>query len=102
MILVLLMGTQASEVRGRKLVNEFRRATGYPLGRPGYVVDHRIPLCAGGPDVLANLQWQAMAESYRKDAFERALCLAMKVQGYRLVKGKGMSRTRRSTRHGLQ
>lgn len=54
--------------------------------RPGYVVDHIIPLCAGGPDAVENLQWQARAASYRKDTFERQLCREMKRQGYKLVK----------------
>lgn len=64
-------------------MNAFRKQTGYPNGRPGFVVDHLIPYCAGGAlvDVVANLQWQEAAASYRKDVFERALCVAMKRQG---------------------
>lgn len=64
-------------------MNAFRKQTGYPQGRPGFVVDHVVPYCAGGAvvDVVANLQWQEAAASYRKDVFERALCAAMKRQG---------------------
>lgn len=64
--------------RSRPLIRQFARQTGYPNGRPGWVVDHQIPLCAGGPDVLANLQWQERHASYRKDVFERELCRDMK------------------------
>jgi hypothetical protein len=61
--------------------------TGFPHGRPGWVVDHRIPICAGGQaNDIANLQWQTQAQSYQKDVFERALCREMKKQGYILVK----------------
>ena len=41
---------------------------------PGYVIDHVTPLCAGGLDSPSNMQWQNRAESYRKDARERAQC----------------------------
>jgi hypothetical protein len=35
--------------------------TGYPHGRPGYVVDHVIPLKRGGADAPWNMQWQTIA-----------------------------------------
>jgi hypothetical protein len=35
--------------------------TGYPHGRPGYVVDHIIPLKRGGADAPWNMQWQTIA-----------------------------------------
>jgi hypothetical protein len=37
---------------------EFMTQTGYPHGRPGYVVDHVIPLKRGGADEPWNMQWQ--------------------------------------------
>jgi hypothetical protein len=86
MALVSAVAGVAQSPRRRATVVAFEKATGYPHGRPGYVVDHVIPLCAGGPDVAANLQWQTTAASYVKDGFERALCAAMKTQGYRLVR----------------
>lgn len=43
----------------------------------GYVVDHIIPLCAGGVDDPSNMQWQDKQTSYRKDILERA-------EGYKL------------------
>jgi hypothetical protein len=49
----------------------FERATGFPHGRPGYVVDHVVPLACGGADVPSNMQWQTIAESKAKDKVER-------------------------------
>lgn len=40
----------------------FMRSTGYPNGRPGYVVDHIIPLERGGPDDQSNMQWQTVEQ----------------------------------------
>jgi len=37
---------------------EFMSETGYPNGRPGYVIDHIIPLKRGGVDAPYNMQWQ--------------------------------------------
>jgi 5-methylcytosine-specific restriction endonuclease McrA len=36
---------------------EFKRMTGYPQGRPGYEVDHIVPLSRGGADKPSNMQW---------------------------------------------
>jgi hypothetical protein len=60
----------------------FMKQTGYPKGRPGYVIDHIIPLCAGGRDAAVNMQWEEARESYVKDKYERALCVELKRQGY--------------------
>jgi hypothetical protein len=49
---------------------EFMTQTGYPHGRPGYVVDHVIPLKRGGADARWNMQWQTIAEGKAKDATE--------------------------------
>ena len=38
--------------------------------RPGYVIDHVKPLCHGGPDDVANMQWQTRAEAKAKDLWE--------------------------------
>jgi hypothetical protein len=42
----------------------------YPHGRPGYVVDHIIPLKRGGADAPWNMQWQTIAAGKAKDATE--------------------------------
>ena len=52
----------------------FMIISGYPKGRPGYVVDHIIPLCACGRDVAENMQWQSIQESKLKDKWERKQC----------------------------
>jgi hypothetical protein len=52
----------------------FMRQTGYPHGRPGYVVDHIVPLACGGRDVPSNMQWQTVAEARAKDRYERRGC----------------------------
>jgi len=52
----------------------FEIITGYPNGRPGYVVDHIIPLACGGADVPGNMQWQTVAAAKAKDKWERRKC----------------------------
>lgn len=61
-------------VRSQATKKQFEKQTGYPHGRPGYVVDHRIPLCAGGADSPANMQWETEAEAKAKDKIERTQC----------------------------
>jgi len=51
-------------------VTEFKRLTGYPHGRPGYVIDHIVPLARGGADTPANMQWQTIQEAKEKDRWE--------------------------------
>jgi hypothetical protein len=41
---------------------------------PGYIVDHVVPLCAGGADYPGNMQWQTVAEAKAKDKEEWRLC----------------------------
>ena len=41
---------------------------------PGWVIDHIKPLCAGGADDPANMQWQSVDEAKRKDRWERRIC----------------------------
>jgi hypothetical protein len=52
----------------------FMKQTGYPNGRPGYIVDHIIPLACHGADAPSNMQWQTVAEAKAKDKYERAGC----------------------------
>jgi hypothetical protein len=61
-------------VRSDSARRTFMKSTGYPKGRPGYVVDHVVPLACGGPDSPSNMQWQSVAEAKAKDKTERAGC----------------------------
>jgi len=57
-------------------------ATGKSRGAcPGYVIDHVIPLCAGGADAPSNMQWQTIAAGKAKDVLERRECAALRRGG---------------------
>ncbi len=67
-------GAEASKVkRSSKERKQFQVANPCPAngatrGRcPGYVVDHIVALCEGGPDTRANMQWLTVAEAREKD-----------------------------------
>ena len=60
--------------RSREAKDQFMRRSGYSRGRPGYVVDHIVPLCAGGADAPSNMQWQTVDAAKVKDRQERATC----------------------------
>lgn len=74
----------ATSTRHASTVREFRKTHACPAtGKvqttcPGYVVDHIIPLCAGGTDTVDNMMFQTTADSYRKDVQERAICRRLK------------------------
>lgn len=52
-------------------------STGKRIGAcPGYVVDHVIPLCIGGPDSVRNMQWQTREDALEKDKLEWKQCRA--------------------------
>lgn len=59
---------------------EFQRAHPCPANGatkgpcPGFVVDHREPLCAGGADAPHNMAWQTTEDARIKDKAERAQC----------------------------
>lgn len=52
----------------------FERQTGFPNGRPGWVIDHIVPLACGGADAPSNMQWQTVEAAKAKDKFERKGC----------------------------
>jgi hypothetical protein len=40
----------------------------------GYVVDHKVPLACGGPDIPRNMQWQTKAQERARDRVESPAC----------------------------
>lgn len=80
-LILAVMATPAI-ARDRVVRADFQRLNPCPANGerrgpcPGWVVDHIIPLCAGGQDSVGNMQWQTTAASYIKDAEERATCHA--------------------------
>ena len=80
--LFLALGSPAEArlERSAQVVREFRQTHACPsTGRfrgpcPNYVVDHLWPLCAGGADRTWNMAWQELADSKRKDRWEKAIC----------------------------
>lgn len=75
-----LGGSVSAGDRSQKAHAEFQRqqlcpSTGQRRGAcPGYLVDHVIPLCAGGPDTPANMQWLTAYAAKVKDRAEVAQC----------------------------
>ncbi len=57
-------------VRSSSAKRKFMKESGFPKGRPGYVIDHIKPLKEGGCDCPANMQWQTIAEGKAKDKWE--------------------------------
>jgi hypothetical protein len=56
--------------RNESAKRDFMKQSGYPHGRPGYVVDHIVALKRGGKDVPSNMQWQTVEEARAKDKWE--------------------------------
>ena len=82
LVLIGAAVTSAAAPRRRAAMAEFQRQNPCPVtnsarGRcPGFVIDYVVPLCAGGTDVPANMQWQAVLEARAKDRAELAQCRA--------------------------
>jgi hypothetical protein len=45
---------------------------------PGWIKDHIVPLCAGGANAPANLQWQTREAAKAKDRTERRWCAGIR------------------------
>lgn len=69
---LLLTATSWATDRSRAARAEFQRShpcpsTGATRGAcPGFQVDHRIALCAGGIDATSNMQWLSIEDHKRK------------------------------------
>lgn len=88
MLLTLAAATaSAGQQRSYQAKREFARAVPCPSTWryiphcPGYVIDHVVPLCAGGADTPVNMQWQNREQSLVKDREERRLCAALRRNG---------------------
>jgi hypothetical protein len=84
LLLLLALPAQAEEHRSAKVLADFQRAhpcpaTGKTTGAcPGWIKDHKWPLCAGGPDAVDNLQWQTVEEAKKKDVLEKRVCAKLR------------------------
>ena len=80
LLAVLLSASAWPAERSRAARAEFQRlnpcpATGAKRGAcKGYVVDHVVPLCAGGADHHSNMAWQDVASAKQKDRLEVRQC----------------------------
>ncbi len=85
-VAVLCLAAQAADTtpRSRAARAAFTREHPCPASHlvrgpcPGYVVDHILPLCAGGEDRPENMQWQTRTDGLQKDRHEWRLCRLMK------------------------
>ena len=79
----ILACAPAVEARDRSVAIAFEATHPCPStganrgGCPGFIRDHWIPLCAGGPDSTDNMWWEEADRSYQKDEYEVALCQAL-------------------------
>ena len=79
-----MLSATVADARSAAERKEFQRSTPCPstgktAGKcPGYVVDHIVPLCAGGEDNPGNMQWQELADSKAKDKQEWRHCRELK------------------------
>jgi hypothetical protein len=61
-----LSATQSSNNRLKK-TRSFMSQTGFPAGRPGYVVDYLVPPACGGSEEPSNMQWEGEEQARTKD-----------------------------------
>lgn len=66
------------ELRDPRVVVRFQRLTGHVGGWKDHVVDHIIPLCAGGADKVWNMQWQTVEIAKQKDIIEKRECALLR------------------------
>lgn len=80
----ILATSSASAHRSESARHEFEQSTpcpstGVTTGKcQDYVIDHKLPLCAGFPDAASNMVWEELRESMAKDQEERAFCAKLK------------------------
>jgi hypothetical protein len=73
---LIATSAEAKTHRSRAVTQEFERlhpcpSTGLTHGAcPGWIKDHIVALCKGGPDAVSNLQWQTVVDAKAKDKWE--------------------------------
>lgn len=83
-IATVVTANNARITRSAKAVRDFRKANPCPATHelrgacPGHVVDHIVPLCAGGADAPANMQWQTVEDAKAKDRDELRECARLR------------------------
>ena len=60
--------------RAEWMKRAFMEETGFPHGRPGWVVGHIRPLACGGADDPSNMQWQTRADADAADRIGYVNC----------------------------
>lgn len=82
--LSLAAPAEARQTRSGAVLRQFQLenpcpSTGSTRGScPGWIKDHRWPLCAGGADSLWNLQWQTVEQAKEKDRHEAFVCAVLR------------------------
>ena len=76
----LITAPEAKTHRSYAVKAEFKRLNPCPANGnrrgpcPNYHMDHVIPLCAGGPDAVDNMQWLTVEEHKAKTKREAGMC----------------------------
>ncbi|MGE0637612.1 MAG: hypothetical protein AB7G44_06780 [Bacteroidia bacterium] len=60
----------ASQKTGSAAKKEFMKQSGFPMGRPGYFLDYKVPLDKGGCDCISNMQWITIDEARKQGKIE--------------------------------
>ena len=81
-LLCLILLSLPAQARDRNVPAEFQRqvpcpSTGKTTGAcPGWERDHIVPLCRGGSDTVANMNWLTIEQHKAKTRAEVKLCRA--------------------------
>jgi hypothetical protein len=73
-LILLLLCSTLCLARSRAAKHTFEVETGYPKGRPGYLVEYRVPLACGGADAPYNMQWLTKADGKAQAKREQKRC----------------------------